>query len=129
MEECEALCSRMTIMAAGRLQCLGSIQHLKSRFGSGYLMEINAAEAAARRVQEFMRKAYPQSTVEQAHAGRLKYRLPQQGTSLSAVFSTMEQHKKALQITDYSISQCSLESIFIEKVQAHDKQEKDKQHA
>ena len=35
MEECEALCTRLGIMAAGRLTCLGSPQHLKNRFGAG----------------------------------------------------------------------------------------------
>ena len=37
MEECEALCSRIGIMSQGRLVCLGSSQHLKSRFATGYL--------------------------------------------------------------------------------------------
>lgn len=31
MEEVEALCTRVGIMSAGRLRCLGSIQHLKVR--------------------------------------------------------------------------------------------------
>lgn len=35
MEECEALCTRVGIMAAGALRCLGTVQHLKNRFGSG----------------------------------------------------------------------------------------------
>lgn len=35
MEECEALCGRVGVMVAGSLMCLGSIQHLKSRFGNG----------------------------------------------------------------------------------------------
>ena len=35
MEECEALCTRVGIMVGGRLRCLGSTQHLKSRFGEG----------------------------------------------------------------------------------------------
>ena len=35
MEECEALCTRLGIMAAGRLRCLGTVQHLKNRFGAG----------------------------------------------------------------------------------------------
>jgi len=122
MEECEALCSRIGIMAAGALQCLGSIQHLKSRFGSGYLMEINAHESRSADVQAFVRRLYPQSRMEQAHGGRLKVRLPQQGITLSSVFSTMETNKKTLAITDYSISQCSLEQIFIDKVAKHDKQ-------
>ncbi|CAN0211427.1 unnamed protein product, partial [Ascophyllum nodosum] len=33
MEECEALCQRIGIMVGGRLRCLGSSQHLKTRFG------------------------------------------------------------------------------------------------
>lgn len=40
-EECEALCSRVSIMVGGRLRCLGSCQHLKNRFGRGYKVRIN----------------------------------------------------------------------------------------
>lgn len=36
MEECEALCTRLGVMVNGRLKCLGTCQHLKSRFGQGY---------------------------------------------------------------------------------------------
>ena len=35
MAECEALCQRVGIMVGGRLRCLGTVQHLKSRFGQG----------------------------------------------------------------------------------------------
>ena len=35
MEECEALCTRIGIMTQGRLRCLGTVQHLKNRFGAG----------------------------------------------------------------------------------------------
>lgn len=35
MEECEALCGRVGVMVAGSLVCLGSVQHIKSRFGQG----------------------------------------------------------------------------------------------
>jgi ABC-type multidrug transport system ATPase subunit len=40
MEECEALCPRIGIMAGGILRCLGSAQHLKTRFGQGYQVEM-----------------------------------------------------------------------------------------
>ena len=36
MEECEALCSRLGVMVAGKLRCLGSTQQLKDKFGKGY---------------------------------------------------------------------------------------------
>ena len=41
MEECEALCTRIGIMVGGVLRCLGSSQHLKSKYGMGYQIEIS----------------------------------------------------------------------------------------
>ncbi|CAG9786180.1 unnamed protein product [Diatraea saccharalis] len=38
MEECEALCSRLTVMVNGTLCCLGPLQHLKSKFSQGYTL-------------------------------------------------------------------------------------------
>jgi ATP-binding cassette subfamily A (ABC1) protein 1 len=58
MEECEALCSNVGIMVGGRFRCLGSIQHLKHRFGKGYLVEAKLqhtneeGEAAVKRGSE-----------------------------------------------------------------------------
>jgi hypothetical protein len=38
MEECEALSSKLGIMVNGQFKCLGSVQHLKSKFGKGYTL-------------------------------------------------------------------------------------------
>jgi ABC-type multidrug transport system ATPase subunit len=35
MEECEAVCGRVGIMAGGRLCALGSVQRLKDKHGQG----------------------------------------------------------------------------------------------
>lgn len=35
MEECEALCSRLTVMVNGQFMCLGTPQHLKNKFSEG----------------------------------------------------------------------------------------------
>ncbi|CAN0168144.1 unnamed protein product, partial [Discosporangium mesarthrocarpum] len=43
MEECEALCQRIGIMVGGRIRCLGSSQHLKTRFGKGYQLEVSVS--------------------------------------------------------------------------------------
>lgn len=40
MEECEALCTRLAIMVNGEFQCLGSTQHLKSKFSKGFLLSV-----------------------------------------------------------------------------------------
>ncbi|OQR83117.1 ATP-binding Cassette (ABC) Superfamily [Achlya hypogyna] len=54
MEECEALSTRVGIMVAGRLRCLGSIQHLKSRFGNGLLLHIKLTPVAAEDVAQML---------------------------------------------------------------------------
>lgn len=40
MEECEALCTRLTVMVKGEFKCLGSVQYLKNKFCSGYSLAI-----------------------------------------------------------------------------------------
>lgn len=40
MEEAEALSTKMVIMVEGNFKCLGSIQHIKSKFGQGYELEV-----------------------------------------------------------------------------------------
>jgi ATP-binding cassette subfamily A (ABC1) protein 3 len=42
MEECEALCTKLAIMVKGEFRCMGSIQHLKSKFSSGFILTIKA---------------------------------------------------------------------------------------
>jgi len=124
MEECEALCGRVGIMVCGKLTCLGSIQHLKGRFGHGYKMEIVAAERSIRRVQKFVEKMFEGAKLEEFHAGRLKYHLPKQNMSLSAIFKAIEQHKAELEIEDYSVCQSTLEQIFLLMAQQQDDQDR-----
>ena len=40
MEEAEALSTRIAIMVSGVIRCLGSVQHIKSKFGKGYEVEV-----------------------------------------------------------------------------------------
>jgi ATP-binding cassette subfamily A (ABC1) protein 3 len=40
MEECEALCDNLGIMFSGQLQCFGSINHIKEKYGDGYRLVI-----------------------------------------------------------------------------------------
>ena len=61
MEECEALCTRLGIMVNGQFQCLGNIQHLKSKYGNGYSLVIKTKhdfnlQALLKRVNEFLSK-------------------------------------------------------------------------
>ena len=52
MEECEALCQRIGIMVGGVLRCLGSAQRLRSKYGSGYQLEIGMVLPTSGNIEE-----------------------------------------------------------------------------
>jgi hypothetical protein len=56
---------------------------------------------------------FPESTLEEQHMTRVKYHLPNKAFSLSKAFCALELEKDRLGIEDYSISQNTLEQIFL----------------
>ncbi|ETL98845.1 hypothetical protein L917_04165 [Phytophthora nicotianae] len=58
MEESEALCSRVGIMVGGRLRCLGSVQHLKSRFGDGLVFDVKLANPSQEELDELVQRHF-----------------------------------------------------------------------
>ena len=82
MEEVEALCTRVGIMAAGRLRCLGSLQHLKSRLGGGGALEVRVdpAAGAVEHAAAELRRLLPGATlcVRARHSTKLRFELPRQ---------------------------------------------------
>jgi energy-coupling factor transporter ATP-binding protein EcfA2 len=149
MEEVEALCTRMAVMVSGRLQCIGSSQHLKGRFGLGYQVEIRSVPEFIPRCIELCRTHMRRTTaaataavgsgaaatgdsgsaeeeevgviagavgvevvVEEVHGGYARLKVSRE-VDLAAAFQLLEEHKAALRILDYSISQCTLEQVFL----------------
>ncbi|KAI9988465.1 hypothetical protein PInf_021884 [Phytophthora infestans] len=58
MEECEALCTRVGILVSGKLKCLGSVEHLKHKFGRGYIVEVKLREPGASSVGRLQLEVY-----------------------------------------------------------------------
>ncbi|NXK13626.1 ABCA1 protein, partial [Herpetotheres cachinnans] len=129
MEECEALCTRMAIMVNGRFRCLGSVQHLKNRFGDGYtiVVRIAGANPDLKPVELFFGHAFPGSVLKEKHRNMLQYQLPSSPSSLARIFSILSQNKKRLHIEDYSVSQTTLDQVFVNfaKDQSDDDHTKD----
>ncbi|XP_052615064.1 ATP-binding cassette sub-family A member 17-like isoform X5 [Peromyscus californicus insignis] len=117
MEECEALCTRLAIMVQGQFKCLGSPQHLKSKFGSGYSLQAKVQrewqQEALTKFKAFVDLTFPGSSLEDEHRGMVQYYLPGHNLSWAKVFGIMEQAKKDYMLEDYSINQVSLEDIFL----------------
>ena len=59
MPEAEALCGRIGIMVDGRLRCLGPAQHLKTKFGHGYLAEFKLDPPGATRIKKCLDMLQP----------------------------------------------------------------------
>ncbi len=55
MEEAEALSNRIAIQVDGLIKCLGSAQHIKSKFGGGYEMEFKLAVPDKNLVQKTLK--------------------------------------------------------------------------
>lgn len=201
MEECEALCPRIGIMANGRLRCLGSAQQLKNKFGQGYQVElkvklvnnedddyvanaskllrskqglgdeeavdVNAevffnlqetltalqaltgderlssmvepdnpagyniwkdassgllpldqlaafatSELRVLNLGSFVEKNYPNSILRERQDNKSRYEVSSQNVRISSIFSLIEEHKEDLKLSDYGVSQTSLEQVF-----------------
>ncbi|KAG7480487.1 hypothetical protein MATL_G00056620 [Megalops atlanticus] len=114
MEECEALCTRLGIMVNGRFKCLGSIQHLKNRFGDGYMITVRTkTSASVKEVVRFFNRNFPEAILKERHHTKVQYQLKSERISLAQVFSKMEQVVEVLGIEDYSVSQTTLDNVFV----------------
>jgi ATP-binding cassette, subfamily A (ABC1), member 3 len=209
----EALCPRISIMAHGRLRCLGSAQHLKAKFGKGFQIELKVANAGPRdedcieiaralsksvkpqnvamntnedeeqganavaqqnvfftleqakaalqaltgddflspmigpdsptgymiwkeatttvtgcplealaafasaelrlrAVETFMKDIYPDNVLRERQDNKVRYEVPSDGVRISGIFETIETNKVRLRLSDYGVSQTSLEQVF-----------------
>lgn len=52
MEEAEALSTNMGIMVDGEFKCFGSKQHIKSKFGTGYQIQISVVPNTPDEIQK-----------------------------------------------------------------------------
>jgi ABC-type multidrug transport system ATPase subunit len=113
MEEAEALSHNVGIMVGGRLRCLGTTQHLKNKYGKGYSVELRTSDAKATSLKAWVDNKFPQSELEEEIGGQLRYEIPQENVHLSGVFRTLEQDREALGLADFSVSQTTLEQVFV----------------
>ncbi len=105
MEEADALCTRVGIMVKGELRCLGSTQHLKNKYGGGYILEIKLRVRAGgdgeegedrwRRLEAEVSEHFPSAESGESFADRRTYTLPRNGVgSLADAFKALEQSER-----------------------------------
>uniref|UniRef100_A0A8C4H4V3 Cholesterol transporter ABCA5 n=1 Tax=Dicentrarchus labrax TaxID=13489 RepID=A0A8C4H4V3_DICLA len=101
MEEAEAVCDRVAIMVSGQLRCIGSIQHLKGKYGRGYNPVC-------------------------LFATLMVYKIPMEDVkSLSKSFSKLESAKQTFNFEEYNFSQSTLEQVFMEFAKEQENEQDD----
>lgn len=113
MIEAESLCDNIGIMVNGKMVCFGSTQELKDKYGQGYIITIKPKLNTS--VDERIYELYPKATkTKNNKEGYVEFQVPLEGFSFFKTFSFLEKElmdKKLIE--DFSISQASLEQIFL----------------
>lgn len=117
MQEAEALCTRIGIVVNGQLQCLGSPLHLKRKYAGGFRLSLNfVSPSDEERAVEFVKERVSATIKNRASVGRTRvFELPR-GTLISNVFETMREGASRAGISEWSISQSTLEQVFVQVV-------------
>ncbi|XP_012500398.1 PREDICTED: ATP-binding cassette sub-family A member 3-like [Propithecus coquereli] len=117
MEECDVLCTRLAIMVQGKFVCLGSPQYLKNKFGNIYILKVKFRTDAVENIIEgfktLIAKVFPGSVLKHENQGILNYYIPRKDNSWGKVFGILEKAKEQFDLEDYSISQITLEQVFL----------------
>ncbi|KAM5134791.1 cholesterol transporter ABCA5 [Mantella aurantiaca] len=119
MEEAEAVCDRVAIMVSGQLRYIGSVQHLKSKFGRHYSLELKLEADAGTQQMEILHreilKHFPNACRQESFASLMSYKVPKEDVqSLAQAFFNLGQVKRTFNVEEYSFSQSTLEQVFIE---------------
>lgn len=109
MEECEALCTRLAVMVNGQFKCLGSPQHLKSKFGSGYTLlakvrvDKEVEDSDLQLFKDFIESTFPGQrdthTLSQTHEHTRVYTHKQTYTGAHSVRTHTRRHAQILTST------------------------------
>ncbi|XP_041481767.1 ATP-binding cassette sub-family A member 2-like isoform X2 [Lytechinus variegatus] len=115
MEECEVLCGRLAIMVNGKFKCLGSAQHLKNRYGDGYTvtLKVGGERPNVKPVTRWFSHTFPHSDLKEEHFNMVQYSIKLEHVDLAAIFSQIEDVRALLNIKEYSVSQTTLDDVFV----------------
>ncbi|XP_077492387.1 phospholipid-transporting ATPase ABCA3-like [Amblyomma americanum] len=123
MDECEYSCDRLTIMVGGQMMCLGTLQHLREKFGRGFRMEFmlkHTATADAGRLASAVEQQFSGIRLTDWHENVLCYHLEQR-IPWSTLFTKLAQLEKEFALEHALVGENTLEQIFLSfaKMQGH----------
>jgi ABC-type multidrug transport system ATPase subunit len=117
MEEAEALCDRIGIMARGTLRCIAAPLRLKELYGNGYRLTFNALQEENEKAKTFIESLLPIGWKNlDSFATTSTYEFPAPKGVLSKLFKEVENGKGKNGILDWGVGQTTLEEVFVKKI-------------
>lgn len=126
MDECEALCSRIGFLNKGSLISIGTSQHLKSRYGSSFLLSFtvhNPNKDTKNTLDSLVISKFgAEPTQDLDYMNTYHWEIPRKGNdSWSTLYREAEDIATSLSvkdlIKDFSVTQNSLEQVFLRLAQ------------
>ncbi|XP_074604129.1 phospholipid-transporting ATPase ABCA3-like [Brevipalpus obovatus] len=114
MDECEALCNRIAIMAKGQMRCLGSCTHLKSKYGQGFTLIIKMEdESTFPSLEQSIQDVFPSAKLQDEHGATVQFHLTDPNLRWGDMFRSMKKVKEKVPIDNFYIQDTSIEQIFL----------------
>ncbi|WKX91016.1 hypothetical protein Q1695_009675 [Nippostrongylus brasiliensis] len=113
MEECEVLCTRIAIMDRGQIRCIGSKQHLKSKFGQGHSLTVKlGSQSEAYAAGQFISKQLQCVKIESIHCSTIFLHISVEHSTIADIYRVVNQLKQRFSVEDFSLSQSTLAEVF-----------------
>ena len=100
-------------MVKGQIRCIGSPQHLKNKFGSGYRLLLTYSPDKQLEVHNFVTSHFAGCKLLESMEGFRMYDVNAVGNNLASLFALVEENKQAMSISNWAISQTSLKQVFL----------------
>ncbi|XP_037572519.1 cholesterol transporter ABCA5-like [Dermacentor silvarum] len=119
MQQCEVLCDRIAIMLSGQLECIGTVDELKSKFGRGYTITIKMRQDTIddseyrEDLTQDMKAEFHSCQLDHSFQGVLEYRIATTYTTWSEMFSKMAVIQKKYRFKEFYVCDTTLEQIFV----------------
>nr|XP_009482737.1 PREDICTED: ATP-binding cassette sub-family A member 9-like [Pelecanus crispus] len=119
LEEAEAMCDRVAILVSGQLRYIGSLQDLKSKFGTSYHLEVKMTDTGQNdALHAEILRLFPHAARQERTSSLLFYKMPMEDAlPLSQSFSKLEAAKQNFRLEEYSLSLHTLQQVFIDLTQ------------
>ncbi|XP_051490812.1 ATP-binding cassette sub-family A member 10-like [Apus apus] len=116
LEEAAAMCDRVAILVSGQLRFIGSLEDLKSKFGTSYHLEVKVKDAGqSDALHAEILRLFPHVARQERTTSLLIYKVPMEDAlPLSRSFSKLEAAKQNFRLEEYSLSLHTLQQVFVD---------------